>query len=140
MNAADNLGRSQRLGKQVREEVERQLLVDLKHYGVEEEGITFDWSESLIEGHFVDWLDGILESFSSIVMLDKAGNLLGHGWMDFVLINNYSEPVIFWNFLTVRNKKVKRWPGAPDHVWSQLSLEEQQYQHRQSPRKPPKLP
>ena len=38
MNAADNLGRSQRLGKQVREEVERQLLVDLKHYGVEEEG------------------------------------------------------------------------------------------------------
>lgn len=111
------------MGPELRGEVERQLRADLGHYGSTAENLEFDWSETCIEGHREQWLDGVLEDFSGIGVQENDVHY-AEGWMDFV-VDRGDPPrlFVFWEFLTVRERPLKRTPGIPAHIWERLSLE-----------------
>jgi hypothetical protein len=50
----------------LRAEVDRQLLEDLRHYGIDPPGLQIAWSQGCQEGHCVEFLDGTLESDSEV--------------------------------------------------------------------------
>ncbi|TGE25169.1 hypothetical protein E5K00_08220 [Hymenobacter aquaticus] len=102
--------------------VEKQLLSDLAHYGVVQEGLRFDWSESCIEGHSANYLNSSLENYSGISLYNSDDEYVAHGWMEFILAGEFF--LVFWDFLTIRENSRqisdKNQPGIPDHVWQQL--------------------
>ena len=55
------LGNTAQMGPLLRREVEKQLLADLVHYGVDEPGLRINWSDACQEGHCTQALDGNLE-------------------------------------------------------------------------------
>ena len=69
------------MGPQLRSEVERQLLSDLREYAVEVDGLRFDWSETSPEGHRTFFLDGELENWSGVRVIDIDGNIQAYGWL-----------------------------------------------------------
>ena len=115
-------GFSSRMGPKLREFVENQLINDLMYYKIESEDFIFDWSESCIEGHGMDYLDGEFENFSGIEVFNKDKELLADGWMEFIRIEN--EVIIYWEFVTTWKKgkklKEKREVGIPKHVWNKI--------------------
>ena len=108
------------------EEVERQLLADLKHYGVSLEKPRFDWTECCQEGHCTEVLGGTLEDQSSVCVLSESGEAIAEGWMDFVHGGEDNPLFVFWLFLSVRRGeqwvKVKSSNTIPEHVWAALPL------------------
>ena len=72
------------MGKKLRKEVERQLLIGLEQYNVSVDGLKFDWSESCIEGKCASYLDGSLENFSGIRLFNKNDEFFAEGWMNFI--------------------------------------------------------
>ena len=44
----------------------------------------FDWSESCVEGHDGMFLDGSLENYSGIILIDKHASTKADGWMEFI--------------------------------------------------------
>lgn len=124
----NNVGMAASLGSLLRAEVERQLLHDLTHYGVESDGAIIDWSDSCVEGHSTSLLDGTLHNFSNVGILDKSGQLLACGWVDFIHGGGTNPLFVFWDQVTVfggldgrRKKVLKSTPGIPKHVWEKLS-------------------
>ena len=124
---SENLERSSRLGPRLRSEVERQLLSDLRQYGIAVGEAALDWSESCIEGHATSYLDGMLHNFSNVAVVDKRGKLLASGWIDFIHGGGTNPLYVFWNQLTIfedgdlrREKVLKSTPGIPRHVWEKL--------------------
>lgn len=115
------------MGPRLRAEVERQLLEDLAVYNVDTEGLSIDWSDSCVEGHRTTHLDGDLENFSGVGVLDVAGNLVAGGWIDFIHGGEDNPLFVFWTDLTVFRDGgpdyVKRLPDIPLHVWETLSDE-----------------
>jgi hypothetical protein len=118
------LGYSDSMGPRLRAFVEEQLVADLRHYGVSRDDLTFDWSESCIEGHRMTHLDGAFENYSGVQVLGGGGEVVADGWMDFIEGGDGRPPVIFWNFLTLveggLGREVKNQPGLPQHVWQRL--------------------
>ena len=123
MNDSKTLGWTITMGPRLRAEVTHQLIEDLKYYGCNEENISLDWSETCIEGRNADWLDGSLDCYSGIRIKDGAGVPIGDGWMDFVVVEERRKLIIYWEFLTIRETKLKSKPGMPDHIWSRLPTE-----------------
>lgn len=124
-----NLGYSDIMGIELRKEVEKQLTLDLFFYGLDTQNLTFDWSESCIEGHHDSWLDGELENFSGIAVLSD-GKDIAEGWMDFII--DEVEPkkiLIFWDFLSFEKEDIKTDTGIPDHIWDKLSEKAQKIWH-----------
>lgn len=117
-----DLGLSLCMGPKLRKFVEKQLLQDLSFYtpDLEINELNFDWSESCIEGHDLDFLDGSLENFSGITIFNKKNELVAEGWMEFVHAGN-NFMIIYWDFISiVVNKKlvdIKTKPGIPEHIW-----------------------
>ena len=102
--------------------MEEQLLKDLLWYGVTKNNLRFDWSDSCIEGKDASYLDGALENYSGISIIDKQNKTVADGWMNFILADDYF--LVFWDFLTsyhngeqVHNKKS---PGIPTHIWDKI--------------------
>ena len=120
-----NLGFSETMGQKLREEVERQLIDDLRNYGIEKTNLRFDWSESCIEGKTANFLDGTVENFSGISVYDNQNSLVADGWMEFILENETF--IVYWEFVTVwgdKNKlKEKTNAGIPSHIWTKIPNE-----------------
>ena len=119
-----------RLGPEVQAWVEKQLIADLGHYGVSRTDLGVDWNDACQEGHVVVIHGRWLESLSSVVVNDSAGNLVAEGWMDFVSTSRdvAAVPVVFWLFLSIAKVgKVKRDAFLPAHVWDALNDEEKRY-------------
>ncbi|MFI5219175.1 MAG: hypothetical protein ACHQNT_06765 [Bacteroidia bacterium] len=117
-----DLGYADRMGQKLRTLVERQLTDDLKHYKVNSAELKFDWSESCVEGHSTDYLDGSVQNFSGIAVFDKQDNFVADGWMEFIRMGDFF--LAYWEFIrTWDNKKKlkeKKEIGIPDHVWRQI--------------------
>jgi hypothetical protein len=122
----NNYGFSQTMGPQLRHEVERQLLIDLKHYHNFENPLRFDWSESSIEGKDASYMDGSLEKYSGISVFNDKMELVADGWMDFILTDRF---IVYWEFLDLYTSNTpaegKDIPGIPTHVWDRLTADEQ---------------
>lgn len=121
-----SLGFSDCMGPQLRSFVERKLLDDLSNYLLPEivashVALHFDWSDSCIEGHRTSWLDGEIENFSGIAVLDQEQNLIAEGWMEFIRTKADLE-VFWWQLEGVaiksRNQAVNT---VPKHIWDRLS-------------------
>lgn len=110
------------MGPKLQQLVESQLLIDLKNYGVDRSDLRFDWSDSCIEGHRTNYLDGSLENFSGIAVFDDANNIVADGWMEF--IHEGSFFLVYWQFVTTwkGDEKLgeKKDAGIPEHVWQQI--------------------
>lgn len=116
-----DLGFADQMGKELRDLVEKQLKEDLKSYKVSKAHLKFDWSESCIEGHRTEYLDGSVENFSGIAVYDEEDNLVAEGWMEFVREPNFF--LAYWNKVTTWNGdkiKSKKDFGMPKHIWKQL--------------------
>src|SRR5688500_6219188 len=110
------------MGPLLRAEVTRQLLDDLKHYGVEEDNLVIDWSDTCIEGHQIIFLDGSMENWSGIGVETADGQPVAGGWMEFL----FAQPdhlYVYWDDLSLyRDGKwhdVKKF-GLPAHIWDRI--------------------
>src|SRR5262245_31928385 len=119
-----SLGDTKCMGPMLRAEVERQLLEDLLHYQVGVVNPIFDWSEICIEGHATRYLDGEMENWSGITVLDSVGQTIADGWMEFIHGGGDNPLFVFWEFLTIyengKQREAKRQPGIPRHIWEEL--------------------
>jgi len=115
-----NLGYASKMGSKLKFLVEQQLIEDLNNYDFHEEGLKFDWSDSVIEGHYSEYLDGSVENFSGICLYNKLDELIAEGWMDFVHEDDFF--VAYWDHLLFRNHhpKEKTEFGIPKHVLAML--------------------
>ena len=69
--------------------------------------------------------EGIIASFSGILVLDENNQIVADGWMEFI-----QEPDLFlpyWEHITTREGKKKlsekQMPGIPKHVWKHIPME-----------------
>jgi len=119
-----SLGSTARMGPLLRLEVEKQLLADLVHYGVDEPGLRINWSDACQEGHCTQALDGNLEELSGVAVENSRSEVVAEGWVDFIHGGSGRPLFVFWLFLSVRRNgtwvKVKATPTIPAHVWSGL--------------------
>ncbi len=69
------------MGLKLRQLVEKQLSNDLRNYKVVQKKLKFNWSESCIEGHDLDFLDGSVENFSDIAVYDNKDKLIAKRWI-----------------------------------------------------------
>lgn len=115
-----DMGLSASMGPQLRKEVERQLLRDLNYYHEFTEELSFDWSESCVEGKSLNYLDGSLDRFSGIAIINIDGQMVADGWMDFIYLNDNDQLIIYWDFLDVyiEGHKIKKKSntGLPEHI------------------------
>ncbi|HSI91502.1 MAG TPA: hypothetical protein VK927_10330 [Adhaeribacter sp.] len=111
-----------RMGPELQQLVEKQLLAELPHYKIEKQNLSFDWSGSTGEGRSAEYLDGTVENLSGVLVLDEAGNVVADGWMEFILEPDFF--LAYWDHITTREGKKKlaekQMPGIPKHVWKQL--------------------
>ena len=134
-----DLGLSSSMGPQLRDIVERYLAEDLKFYGIDTAELQFDWSDSCIEGHDTNYLDGSLENFSGIAVFNNHENLVAEGWMEFIHKGDFF--FAYWEYVTTwdGDNKLgeKKDKGIPNHVWEQIpndikpSLESEKMKERQ---------
>lgn len=106
------------LGAALQATVETQLLNDLQHYGINPNDLKVDWAAALGEGHSTKVLGGYLEEVSGLSVLDREGNIVAKGWMDFIHRGSEPDPLfVFWLYLYVRRedgfRKVKKEPTIP---------------------------
>ena len=94
-------GLSRVIGTQLRTFIESQLLDDLKYYPINEplSELKFDWSDSCIEGHTTNYLNGRFENYSNIYLYNKYDKLVIDGWMDFIHKDDFI--IVFWDFLDI---------------------------------------
>ncbi|MFN3209191.1 MAG: hypothetical protein ACE369_09360 [Roseovarius sp.] len=123
----EDKGFSACMGPRLRAFVEEQLVSDLNQYlhrqrKFQRSDVLFDWSESCIEGHRTHWLDGEIENFSGIKVLDTDYGLIAEGWMEFIETEDNLE--VFWWFLAGSDHhglQGKSTNTMPSHVWDRLS-------------------
>lgn len=123
---AKGVGFSDCMGPELRSYVEHKLLEDLRNYLPPEiassvANLRLDWSDSCVEGHRTTWLDGEIENFSGIAILDSRQNLLAEGWMEFIKTEAGLE--VFWWSLhgpAIRSPN-KLMNEVPWHIWDRLS-------------------
>src|SRR2546423_15242202 len=108
----EHLGATAVMGPLLQKEVEAQLLADLAHYGVVEQGLRIDWSSSCQEGHCTQAVDGNLEELSSVLVQNARSEAVAEGWMDFVHGGGANPLFVFWLFLSILREgkwvKIKR--------------------------------
>lgn len=113
------------MGSKLRTIIENQLLEDLRSYKIDKENLKFDWSNSASEGHKAEYLDGTVENFSGILVLDENGNIVADGWMEFILEPGFF--LVYWDHITTREGKKKlgekQMPGIPKQVWKKIPEE-----------------
>ena len=117
-----NLGNARWLDEELRRLIERQLAEDLRHYGIRNENLRFDWSESVMEGHCDTYQGKDVESFSEIRVFDAENRPVAEGWMEYVLHGDFFRA--YWEFLDVFGQgRKKDKPGIPPHVWKKIPPE-----------------
>ena len=69
-----DLGYTHHMGPRLRAEVERQLLQDFRRYSHEQsDHLAIDWSDTCPEGHTTEYLDGWLENWSDVWVVNTRG-------------------------------------------------------------------
>jgi hypothetical protein len=120
-----NLGHSDIMGPELRKLVEGQLLQELMHYKINKPNLKIDWSNSVVEGHSAAYLDGTVENYSGILVLDENNQIVADGWMEFILEPDFF--LAYWDHITTREGKKKlsekQMPGIPKHVWKLIPEE-----------------
>lgn len=116
------------MGKNLRKEVERQLLLDLNTYTSIVDELKFDWSESVMEGHGKHCSDGYIQNFSNIKLRNERNEVVVDGWMDFILERDYELFIVYWEFLDIYNNNNNNATklcgcGIPRHVYECLPKE-----------------
>ncbi|MDT2046788.1 hypothetical protein CHN50_03230 [Priestia aryabhattai] len=117
------LGHADILGPKLKDLVEKQLLEDLKFYGIDGGEFKFDWSESCIEGHDEEYLDGIVENFSGVNLFNKQDEHQIEGWMEFIYEPEHHFFIVYWEFLhevSAAKRYLKDMPGIPEHVFIRI--------------------
>jgi len=116
------MGFADKLGSELKTEVEQQLLFDLGFYKVDKRDLKFDWSESYIEGHAAEILDGTVENFSGIAVFGSKDELVADGWMEFIREKDFF--LFYWEFLRtwdgLKKIKEKKEVGIPNHIWKRI--------------------
>lgn len=70
----EDSGFTDRMGPLLRAEVERQLLNDFQRYAHEQsDTLAIDWSDTCPEGHTAAYLDGELENWSDVWVVNLKG-------------------------------------------------------------------
>jgi hypothetical protein len=113
---------TERLGKRLRVEVERQLLEDFRYYFKDQDDITIDWSDPCGEGHETEHLDGSLENWSDVWIVNVKGERIAWGWIDFVHGGDDNPLFVFWHYLHFGEdgEDMVRSHGIPQHIWDRL--------------------
>jgi hypothetical protein len=113
-----------RMNKSLFKIVETQLIQDLRYYGLTDEGIFLDWSDPCGEGHTTDYQGGYLENYSDVFAIDKTGQIVADGWIEFIHGGGDNPLFVFWEFLALfkegKRIKVKERTGIPEHIWKIL--------------------
>ncbi len=115
------MGFGSSMGLMLKELVEKHLTTDLKHYGIKNLQLKFDWSESCIEGSCTNFLDGSIDRFSGIYVFDDTDSLIADGWMEF--IHEGDSFLVYWDTVTIyRNGEIisEKKFGLPEHIWTQI--------------------
>lgn len=116
-------GYTNRMGPQLRTEVKRQLLQDFRRYTDEpSDDLAIDWSDTCPEGHVTEYLDGWLESWSDVWVINAQGERIAWGWIDFVHGGGDNPLFVFWYFLHFGEnaEDVVQAQGIPQHIWESL--------------------
>ncbi|WP_026908913.1 hypothetical protein [Paucisalibacillus globulus] len=117
-------GSSNSMGPKIKSLVEKQLVEDLTHYGIIESQYRFDWSESCIEGHDTEYLDGVVENFSGIKIFNQKDEYIAEGWMEYIHESSQNIFLVYWEFLNhYRSGKeivIKESVGIPLHIFYKL--------------------
>ncbi len=125
----EQLGFSDCMGPELRAFVECGLLADLNRYlpldrRIQPSDVNFDWSESCVEGHRLHWLDGEIENFSGVAVVDLGQNLVAEGWMEFIETETGLE--VFWWYLRGGDNypvRPKASNEVPKYIWDKLGDE-----------------
>lgn len=119
----NNFGLSYPMKERLRKEVERQLSDDIKHYGINNEILKYDWSESCIEGRCSKVFDSYIDNFSDIKVFNSMDEIIAEGWIDFIHEEQYDLLIVYWDQLNLyvngKQKEVKRF-GIPDYIYQKL--------------------
>lgn len=119
------VGLSSCMGPKLRYEVETQLLRDLLYYRIDIKNLSFDWSDSVMEGHCLNFMDGLIQNFSGISLYDNNQKLVADGWMDFIYDKKKGLLLVFWDQLELSEdgviKTVRNFEGIPEHITQQLN-------------------
>jgi len=122
-NSNNEMGMAQVMGTQLLQQVAKQLLDDLGNYGIiSTENFSISWAESEGEGNWAKYLDGEIENFSYLTILDANAQAIGQGSMDFILLEEEAFLLVYWNSLYFIHPEFqgKTTPGIPDHIWKQI--------------------
>ena len=95
----DKYGFSCTMGPKLRELAQIQLVDELNSLLGMSIKFDFDWSKSCIEGHNGMFLDGSLENYSGIILIDKQASIKADGWMDFIQEGDFF--LAYWDQITV---------------------------------------
>ena len=118
-----DLGYTHQMGPQLRAEVERQLLNDFQRYSDEQSAdLAIDWSHTCPEGHTTEYLDGCLEDWSDVWVVNAQGERIAWGWIDFIHGGGANPLFVFWYFLRLGEgaEELVQAHGIPQHIWENL--------------------
>ncbi len=88
------------MGPRLRAEVERQLLLDFQHYAHEQsDHLAIDWSDTCPEGHATAYLDGWVENWSGVWVVNAQGKRIAWGWIEFIHGGGDHPLFVFWHYL-----------------------------------------
>lgn len=120
----NNFGLSYTMTQKLREEVERQLTQDIRYYGINNDILKYDWSESVIEGRGSKIFDSYISNFSDIRVFNYMDEIIAEGWIDFIYEAKYDLFIVYWDQLDLYDKgeprEVKK-IGIPDYIFNKLS-------------------
>jgi hypothetical protein len=117
------LGYPEHMGPRLRAEVESQLLQDFERYAPQQsDDLAIDWSDSCGEGHATAYLDGWLENWSSVWVVNAQGKRIAEGWIDFIHGGGDHPLFVFWSYLHLgeNTEDVVCTQGIPQHIWENL--------------------
>jgi hypothetical protein len=120
----NNLGLSYPMVENLRRAVEKQLSDDIRHYGINNEILKYDWSESVIEGRCAKVFDGHIDNFSGIRVFNSMDEIIAEGWIDFIHEAKYDLFICYWDQLDLYEdeipREVKKF-GIPGYIFNKLS-------------------
>lgn len=120
----NNFGLSYPITEKLRKEVERQLTQDIRYYGINNDILKYDWSESIIEGRCSKVFDSYISNFSDIRVFNYMDEIIAEGWIDFIHEAKYDLFIVYWDQLDLYDngvpKEVKKF-GMPDYIFNKLS-------------------
>lgn len=112
------------MGPYLHAEVERQLLKDFQRYFDKwNNDLAIDWSDPCPEGHVTVYLDGRLENWSDVCVVNAQGEKVAWGWIDFIHGGGENPLYVFWQFLHFGEDTedvVQAQGGIPQHIWENL--------------------